>query len=227
MCEKISEGICEACKKELVYVKESYCMCCGCLLLDEQAEYCPNCKKKPHVFDRARSLFLYQGPVKKSMYRLKYGNRREYAAVFAEELGRHLGDWVLQQRITAIVPIPLHPSRRRSRGYNQAALLGRGLGKWLDLPVAENLLFRVQKTTPLKKLTGQQRREVLKKAFRVRADLPAGQRLLLIDDIYTTGSTADAAAAVLKEAGAEKVFVLCVAAGMANMAAPTEKKGLF
>ncbi len=113
----------------------------------------------------------------------------------------------------ALVPIPLHKTRKRKRGFNQAQLLAEKLGKRLEIPVEKGILERTKKTGPQKELNDVQRRANLKNAFQVRQNDVRLKRIVLVDDIYTTGSTIDAAAAVLLEHGAEKVYFLTICIG--------------
>lgn len=139
VCDKISpEGICGVCRKNIVRIGAVFCMKCGKPLSDEEREYCEDCRKRKHSFDAGRSLFSYKGDVRRSLYRLKYGNKREYAEVYGREMALTLGRWIRQMKVTRIVPVPLHPSRRRERGYNQAALIA---GNWGD--VREFLLRKI------------------------------------------------------------------------------------
>ena len=195
------------------YIREAFCLKCGKPLEDEQQEYCADCLKKKHSFDLGRALFSYRGQIRSSLYRLKYGNKREYAKVYGREMARRFGRWIRQTGVTLIVPVPLHRSRRRERGYNQAALLARELGRCTGIPVEEKLLLRVRKTAPLKTMSKAERTANLRGAFAVSGRIPGGSRILLVDDIYTTGATADAAAACLKGHGCSRVFLLTVAAG--------------
>ncbi len=125
----------------------------------------------------------------------------------------YLGPWILHRNITRIVPVPLHPARQRERGYNQAALPARELGRILDIPVDELLLRRAKPTSPQKMLTGEERQANLSGAFRLAGEIRPGERILLVDDIYTTGSTADAAAECLKKGGNCLIYVVVVAIG--------------
>ncbi len=214
VCGDISDkGICGSCRKDLVPIRGNYCLKCGKPIEEEQEEYCPDCKKHAHSFDEGRGVFSYQGEIRKSLYRLKYDGKKEYGRIFGEEMERYLGAWIRQRNITRIVPVPLHPSRQRERGYNQAALPARELGRLLDIPVDERLLCRAKPTSPQKTLTGEERRTNLSRAFRLTGEISPGERILLVDDIYTTGSTADAAAACLKKGGNCLIYVLVVAIG--------------
>ncbi len=214
VCDGISvQSICDTCRRDLVYVREDYCMKCGKPLMGDREEYCADCRKRRHYFEQWRALLSYQGQIRPSLYRLKYANRREYAAVYGREMANRLGGWVCRMRITRIVPIPLHSSRQRKRGYNQAALLAKELGRCLELPVDTRLLCRVRKTAPQKTLTSRQRKENLAGAFQVRGAVRPGEGILLVDDIYTTGHTADAAAFCLKSSGSCRVYVMSAAIG--------------
>jgi len=214
VCDGISaRGFCDACRRELVYIREDYCLKCGKPLEGECEEYCADCKKRRHYFKQGRALFFYQGKLRPSLYRMKYANRREYADVYGGEMAICLGGWIRRMGITKIVPIPLHASRKRKRGYNQAELLAKALGKCLELPVDTELLCRVRKTAPQKKLTSRQRRDNLAGAFRMSGRIRPGEQILLVDDIYTTGNTADAAARCLKLGGSCRVYVMSAAIG--------------
>jgi ComF family protein len=151
--------------------------------------------------------------VKESVYRLKYSNRREYAISYAQELARVYGGWIEEKGVEALVPIPLHPKRQRRRGYNQAQLIARELGRLLDIPVETKLLKRVINTRPQKELNDKERKNNLKKAFKICTNDVQLNQVLLVDDIYTTGSTMDGAAEELKKAGVGNVYVVSACIG--------------
>lgn len=216
ICDGIPEygqEICPACEKKLDYLKEPFCKKCGKPLEDERAEFCYDCGKGNHVFECGRALFVHRGAVRDSLYRFKYQNRREYAYFYAGQTARCYGGWIRQMGVEGIVPIPLHRKRKQERGYNQAGLYARYLGKELHLPVEEKLLIRVKQTIPQKELNDVQRKNNLKKAFKCSGNIVQFKKILLVDDIYTTGSTMDAAARVLKNMGVQKVFFVCIGIG--------------
>lgn len=205
--------ICPECLMRLPVIGADYCMKCGKPLSDARREYCDDCRKRRHFFDQGRSLFSYQGKIRESLYRLKYSNRREYARFYAAFSAEMLGGWIRQRRITSIVPVPLHPERQRKRGYNQASEIACRLGAWMDIPVHEEWLCRVKHTVPQKNLTQAQRQKNLSGAFRCIYRIPPGESILLTDDIYTTGSTADAASEALRAAGGSRIYLLTAAIG--------------
>lgn len=206
------EKICPECLPKLKVVASPWCMRCG-KKLSEEREFCSDCKRREHKYDRARTLYEYTC-VAPAIYRFKYGGRQEYGEFFGEEMGRYLGDFILKVRPDVIVPVPLHRRKRKDRGYNQAACLARALGRNLNLPVDEDFVKRVKNTVPMKRLNPAERQNNLKKAFIIgRNDVKLYDRIILVDDIYTTGTTLDEIAALLKEHGVSKVYCVTLACG--------------
>jgi len=205
--------ICPACVQKITVIRAPYCMKCGKPLTDSRREYCTDCLRHAHAFEQGRAVFSYQGALKHSLYRFKYDNKREYSRFYASAMNAFLGRWIMEQQIDCIVPVPLHASRQKQRGYNQAELLAYRLGEYTGIPVVPELLARTKKTEALKNLSGSERRENLKHAFTARKFSGKDVRILLVDDIYTTGSTLDAAAEALQRAGSCRIYAVCVAAG--------------
>ena len=205
--------ICEECEGSFTYVKDPYCMKCARPLKDSSMVMCEECIKREHVFDSNRAVFIYDEELKESVYRYKYGGRAEYADYYAGEMARHLESYIRSCEADAVIPVPLHASRFRERGYNQAELLADGLARCFGIPLRKDILSRQVKTEAQKSLRAGQRQNNLKKAFKIDADVVKLKNTLLVDDIYTTGATMDAAAACLKEAGVLNVY--CVALGIA------------
>ena len=215
VCDEIvtpyGEKICLGCMDSLKLLTPPWCMKCG-KKVKENAEFCEDCSKKTHEFIRGRALYEYAG-VAGSLYKLKYGGRQEYADYFGEEMGRYLGDFVRQVKPDGIIPIPLHKKRLRKRGYNQAALLARTLGDYLEIPVYDKLLIRIKNTKPLKLQNPSERQNNLKKAFIMAENDVKLKTIILVDDIYTTGSTLDEAVRALRQCGIEKAYFVTLACG--------------
>ena len=205
--------ICGDCGKRLKTVAEPACKKCGKPLEAEEIEYCGDCSRRKHAYIRGKAVFPYDGLMRASIARFKYRNRREYADFYAAELVKSCGDAARAWEADALIPIPLHRSRRRKRGFNQAELVARKVGKMLGIPVETGVLLRTKKTSPQKELNDTQRRANLKNAFQVRQNDVRLRKVILVDDIYTTGSTIDAAAAALLEHGVEKVYFLAICIG--------------
>ena len=215
MCDEIvrpwGEKICLSCLKKLKYMVPPYCMKCG-KGVPEGREYCNDCQKAPHLFACGRILYEY-GDVSAVVYRFKYGGRREYADFWGEELAVYLGDFIRGTGAQALIPVPLHPRRQRRRGCNQSLLLAKQLGCRIGLPVYEDYVVRTRDTAPLKLLGSKERQNNLKKAFNIKQNDVKLEVAVIIDDIYTTGSTVDGVAAVLLDSGVRRVYFVALSGG--------------
>ena len=207
--------ICASCRKKIYPAGEHFCMRCGKPLgrHGQQKEYCSDCRSKKHEFVQGRGVYIYRGEMIKSMYRFKYSNCRVYAKTYAQEAVRRHGRWLEQIGVEAILPVPLHKKREQTRGYNQAKLLADEIGKLTGIPVIADLFVRTAKTVPQKQLNDEERKNNLKNAFKLSKNSVQLEKVLLVDDIYTTGSTVDAAARTLKDAGIRQIYVLCFCIG--------------
>lgn len=208
--------ICGECKNKLVYIKNPRCKKCGKPLEFAKEEYCRDCKRRKHYFEEGRAVWLYSKEMRSSIYRFKYDNKREYAEFYTEELVRIYGSWIKRLQIDAIVPIPLHEKRKKIRGFNQAEVLANQIGEKMNLPVMPKLMIRQKNTIAQKELNDKERQENVKNAFKIPYNEVQLKKVLLVDDIYTTGSTIDAAAKALKGKGVEKVYYICLCTGGVN-----------
>lgn len=147
------------------------------------------------------------------MYRFKYGNRRTYADFFADEAQKQYGDWITGKSVEAVVPVPMYRKKEKQRGYNQADVFAKKLADTLGLAYEPAAVQRIVDTKPQKELGDEERKNNLKNAFHVEKFIVKYKYILLVDDIYTTGSTAEAVARQLLAAGVEKVFFLSVCIG--------------
>lgn len=188
-------------------------MKCGKPVSREDQEYCRDCGKRNYAFEQGRSLWRHVPPVSKAIYQFKFHNKRYYAEIFAREMAREYGQWIRDRGIEEILPVPLHPSRRRKRGYNQAELLAKEISKELQIPIRKNVVFRVRRTKPQKQLDDREREENLQRAFGISRQWKAPANVLVVDDIYTTGSTVHRISKLLLKAGAEKVYFLTISIG--------------
>lgn len=177
------------------------------------SNFCAACREDPPVFDLARAVGPYEGRLKECIYQFKYFGHRSLAAPLAAlmiELFLAEKRW---QSADALVPVPIGPEKLLARGFNQAELLAGEMAKILRLPVA-NLLERKIDTVTQSKLTKHERRLNLRHAFVLKNQPETqGKRLVLVDDILTTGSTADECTATLRDGRAKEVFVLTLATG--------------
>ena len=156
---------------------------------------------------------MHKRPVSSSIYDFKYKNKRVYGEIYGREMAEQFNDLIRMWEIDVLIPVPLHRKRQRKRGYNQAEIIARELGKRLGIPVDMSVIIRERETTPQKELGQKNRRKNLKKAFCLTGKRLIGKNILLIDDIYTTGSTIDAVAEVLMKTGCEKIYFLTISIG--------------
>lgn len=216
ICDHVLEPgvlICKKCCEEVETVKEPVCKRCGKPLENERREYCADCQRKSHAYRQGKAIFIYKEGIRQSMYRFKYSNRREYAAFYAKEAAGLYGDWIKNNHIEVIVPIPMYQGKKRWRGYNQAEVFARALGAELKLPVNDRIVRRVRDTRPQKELNDRERRCNLKNAFQFTSDIVKYKKILLVDDIYTTGSTMDAVAERLLSGGVKTIYYICISIG--------------
>ncbi|MBO4458027.1 MAG: ComF family protein [Butyrivibrio sp.] len=213
---KIKRGglIHKDCIKKIRYVKQPTCIKCGKGLkgADADREFCEDCSRTRHLYDRGFSLFEYRS-ISGSIYRFKYMGRQEYADFYARATKRVLGDTLSVLGIDLIVPVPMYPKKVLERGYNQAEIYAKKVSELLDIPMCANLVGRTRNTLPMKNLDVRGRRNNLKKAFNIQRNDVKFKCILIIDDIYTTGSTIDEMAHSLRQAGAEKIYFLTLAIG--------------
>lgn len=207
------DGICLECRKKLPYIREPKCKKCGKQMESAEEEYCRDCKRFSHAFDRGAAVYTYNDVMARSIAMFKYHNRREYAKVYAKEMYRCCSRFLKSCAPEVILPVPIHRQKKRQRGFNQAELVAKELGKLLNVPVDADYLIRKAKTIPQKELTRQQRKRNLKEAFEVSKDGKYYKRVLLIDDIYTTGATMDAVSEILRENQTKIIFFLTICVG--------------
>ncbi len=207
---------CPECLRKLPYITEPRCKRCGKPLIRENQEYCRDCENSDHQFDRGFALWTHKSQVKTALYQFKYHNRRIYSHFLAKELAGCCGAAVRKWGVQLIIPIPISKKRKRKRGYNQAGLLAKEVGKLLEIPVDEKSFIRLYDTVPQKMLGAKRRKENLRGVFKWVGSEAPPERVLLIDDIYTTGNTMDSAALALKRSGARKVFFLVISIGQGN-----------
>ncbi|MCR5404777.1 MAG: ComF family protein [Butyrivibrio sp.] len=201
------------CAKSVKIVRGSTCMKCGKPLgRSSTDEYCSDCVRVQHIFDRGFSVFEYRS-ISGSVYRFKYLGRREYAVFYAAATKKLLGDRLKVLGIEAVIPVPMYRGKERKRGYNQAAVYAKAVSKILALPYRGDVIARKRDTVPMKELDATGRRNNLKNAFNIVRNDVKFKCVLLIDDIYTTGTTIDELSRVLRVAGVERVYFLTIAIG--------------
>lgn len=210
--------ICAGCLPKLHFIGQPTCKKCGTELISDRAEYCPNCLRRKRSFESGVALIRYDTAAQKSMAAVKYKNRREYLDFYAEAIARRYHYFFSARPDAVLIPVPVHPARLRSRGFNQAGELAVRLGHLTGLTVDQKLLIRTRKTAPQKNLGPEERLKNLRHAFAVAEREKQDEHripdlVILVDDIYTTGSTIEACTRVLQEAGVRQVFFVSICIG--------------
>ena len=214
-CEKSIEShfLCDDCWNKAERLSEHRCYFCSHQLsaaLDHKKS-CPNCVGRKFYFTTAVSAFRYQGLVRKLIFRFKYGREQSLKKLLGEFLALALKDERLQEiSFTAVVPVPLYFLREREREFNQARHLADEVARRLKLPVA-NVLKRTKSTSMQARASRRDRIKNLQGSFRMKRDYRCSGNYLLIDDVFTTGSTADECAKTLIKSGASGVWVVTAA----------------
>lgn len=203
--------ICKECRKKIQYIRGAVCFCCGKPVKTGQ-EYCFDCEKKKHEFKQGLALFPYEY-IRPSLYRFKYAGRREYARFYAGCIAKQFEAQKRLWKPEALVPVPLHPKKQKKRGYNQAQLIAEELSVLWKLPVLDDLVIRTKNTKPMKAVEGQERQNNLKKAFKLGVNDVKLNTIIIIDDIYTTGSTIDAVSRVCRSVGIQNIYFITVSIG--------------
>ena len=199
---------CAACWQEMDFLSGEGCAACGLPIEAPPGTVCGQCLAEPPAHDGVRAVVAY-GPIARALVlKLKHGRKPGQAAIIAGYLAR------LTQADPAalLVPVPLHRWRLWWRGFNQSALIGRRVADLTGVPIAIDLLRRKRRTPLLRGLTRGQRARAVRGVFAVAPDAGSalrGRTIYLVDDVYTSGATANACARVLKRAGAARVVVLC------------------
>jgi ComF family protein len=215
---KVQDGlVCTKCWSQVRFIRPPFCRRCGLPFAgDLTTEFeCSNCRELELHFTSARSAVVAKTVVLEAIHRFKYQRALWFEDFLADLLLREAVPGLREQAWDFIVPVPLHPLKFREREFNQAARLANRLGTALKIPVTENILQRITPTRTQTKLTRDERAKNMHGAFAVRkgADL-AGKRLIVMDDVFTTGATTNACVKALRGAGAAEVCVWTVARGL-------------
>lgn len=224
LCHEIAmpkgQLVCPGCYTKVSVIQEPKCKYCGKKLMVEEQECCFDCSKREHTwFEQGVALWDYTDTMRTSIAKFKYHARREYADFYAQEFVREYADYMERLELDAIIPVPVHWTRYIQRGYNQAEVLADRIGRKIGVPVYSDLLLRKRKTIAQKQLDDHQRAHNLEGAFMIAKNyinsMDGLNSIMIIDDIYTTGSTINACAKTLKKTGVRSVYfgVLCIGSG--------------
>jgi len=202
-CGRIGSYYCRSCREDLHFIDPPVCFRCGRPLTEPGL--CHICRRTISPLDGARSVLFFGGSVRFAIHALKYRNMPQLGRLLGAIMTGYIGPNSIHAQI--IMPVPLHPERLKMRGYNQSALLALEISRHTSVPINGTALIRHRHTRPQTTLHAQERWENVAGAFSVpRPEIVAGKRIVLIDDVMTTGATLKACAQALKAAGAASVW---------------------
>jgi len=199
-------SFCPSCWARMEWLGNAGCQRCGLPLAGTEVDHCARCLANPPKLDRMRAVVAYDELPRSIVLRLKYGRKVALARTMARYMAPLKGNWASD---ALIVPVPLHRWRLWGRGFNQSALVARELARSWGLETDSQILRRLKRTRPLKGLNHTQRRKAVAGAFRAGADRIKGKTIILVDDVLTSGSTAEACARALRRAGAGRIELIC------------------
>lgn len=206
--------LCKSCGKVFPQpIQEPRCMKCGKSLQQEEKEYCYDCSKNEQEFTRGIGIFQYRDSLKDAVMRFKFKERREYGEFLGKLMCVYGKKFVMRIQPEVIIPVPIHKKKAAMRGYNQAEELAKIISKGFSIPIQTNLVLRKKFTKAQKELNRKERRKNLQEAFEVDPAMGKYKKVLIVDDIYTTGSTINAIAGKLKKVGVEEVYFLTLCIG--------------
>ena len=206
-CHRVGDPLCSRCLSTIRLISPPFCSQCG-RALAFRGEKCSQCRTFPLHLTHNRAVAYHEGALREAIHAFKYCNRRDLAAPLAALLQQHFAS--SNMKVDLITSVPLHSQRQQERGYNQAELLARGLALRVDLPYVGGLQ-RNRATKDQIGLDIAARHENMRDAFSADSKAFRGYRVLIVDDVSTTGATMDACAVALESQGARLIYGLTVA----------------
>ncbi|MBI2533230.1 MAG: ComF family protein [Deltaproteobacteria bacterium] len=215
-----AEYFCSACRSQVQIVAHPLCPICGRPFPDASGDdhTCGICLTREPQFTRARAWACYprqeleEHPLRQVVQKFKYGRKVALGKPLGRLLALGCGDFLSECHFDVILPVPLHPKRLRWRGFNQSVLLARQVSRAYGVPMDPFVLVRIKETLPQTQLSEEERRKNVRGAFALNpARSVDGKRVLLVDDVYTSGATVNECSRTLNRAGAEEVTVLTLA----------------
>ncbi|MDD2335236.1 MAG: ComF family protein [Geobacteraceae bacterium] len=214
LAEPTDIHLCDGCREKILTVRSPLCTICGVPFATENGidHTCGHCLTTQRPFAGARAAARFEGPLQELIHRFKYGRKIHLSRPLGLLTATALGNFHPATSADCIIPVPLHRRRLRERGFNQSQLIGQILAKSWEIPLSVHNLRRIHWTKPQTGLSAAERERNIRNAFEVALpDRVKGKRLLLVDDVYTTGSTVTECAKTLRQSGAKEIHVITVA----------------
>lgn len=206
--EKNEKVLCNKCENSLEIIT-NVCDICGSIL---ESENCNICQVNDFYFDKARSIYKYNDTVQKLIHELKYNDFKIIAKFFGRKVNNYFEKFSPFSKIDMIVPVPLHRTKKRSRGFNQSELLASAISDQINIKHIPKLLKRTKFTDSQTKLSRSERQNNVAEAFKVNSKYDVkGKNILVVDDVFTTGSTVNSISRLLREQDVGKIFIFTIA----------------
>lgn len=206
--------LCFECFSKIGHITPPFCIKCGGLLGADLVPYniCLKCKNNNYYFDQAWASTVYEGVIRECIHLLKYSHRLSIVNLFGKIMINFADKYMTMERFDYIIPIPLHRTKLREREFNQAELLALPIANKFNKRLLKDMISRIKYTTPQSELADSQRQENVRGIFRItRSESLKHKNILIIDDVFTTGSTVNECASLLKASGASIVEVFTLA----------------
>jgi len=208
--------VCETCWNSLVTLPDPFCPYCKSFMEhgDTKCVFCDSTKKlsEDHILLKVRSLGRFADYYKELIHQLKYDKKIPLGKRLGERLGKTINDDSIFLKSDYLIPVPLHKSRYRERGFNQSEIVAEGISKTTGLPVSRNVLKRKKNTKDQTNLSREQREENVRGAFVVTSpEMINGKSIILVDDVITTGATLSECARMLNQFGAQQILAMTLA----------------
>ena len=215
MCRE-EDGVCNDCLRKVPVITGNRCVICSKHIAESEV-YCRDCINKAHTYESGYAMWSYNDISRKIVADIKYSGCKDGVNYIADELAYHAGILCKVWNVNTVIPVPLHKKKMRRRGFNQAAVIAKAFADKLGFLYMDDVLVRIRNTKPQKRFDDIGRVNNLKDAFEVNQkrlkEYGRIDGLILVDDIYTSGSTIDECATVLKAAGIRKVYFICLCIG--------------
>lgn len=210
-------SLCDECITNIKWANENTCERCGVILQNSELKICPVCMEEQHRFERAYTCMVYDDLAKEMIKKYKFHGKAYMAKSLAEIMIDKFS--TMSCAVDLVMPVPIHPKKKKERGYNQAGLVAEEFAKRLDIRYTEDILLRKNYKGAMNKMGADKRRENIMGSYSIteseeKLKMIKDSSILLIDDVYTTGSTVNECARLLLSGGAESVNVLTLASGV-------------
>ncbi len=207
-CGKLDTVFCNDCIEKIVFIKSPFCPKCN--RLTKKGQVCKRCRPKSNLTGVMVAAHFKEGPLKEAIHSFKY----DFITELADPLSKILTDYLKNKKLsqnTILSPVPLHWSRKSWRGFNQSEVLAKKVGEELKIPVRANILKRIRLSEPQTNLKRKDRFSNIRGAFECQNKALESQKIIVLDDVYTTGATLEECAKVLRNAGTKEVWGLVLA----------------